>query len=224
MRSRSRRASGRCFVRRCGRAPAVLGGAPSRPLPEARTDPFDNESAFPMADEGDILTDINPDPAANGADTAPAAGIISQYIKDLSVENPNAPASYQWEDAPQVDLQMNIGAVAVNEEIHEVELKLNVTAKGEKGNVYLIELAYCALVGMRNLPQDQAHAFLYAEAPRIIFPFARRIVADASRDLGYQPLVLDPIDFTGLYAQRLQQRQAEGADPTEMAPAPGGDA
>jgi len=88
----------------------------------------------------------------------------------------------------------------------------NVTARAEQGNVYLIELAYCGLVGMRNLPDEQAHAFLYAEAPRILFPFARRVVADASRDLGYQPLMLDPIDFNGLYFQRLQQQaEAQGA-------------
>ena len=177
-----------------------------------------------MADEGDILTDINPDPAANGADNQPAAGLISQYIKDFSVENPNAPDAYQWDDTPQIDLQLNIGAKPVNDEVHEVELKLNVTAKGEKGNFYLIELAYCALVGMRNLPQDHAHAFLYAEAPRILFPFARRIVADASRDLGYQPLMLDPIDFNGLYMQRVQAQQAEGRDPVAESNAPGGDA
>ena len=164
-----------------------------------------------MADEGDILTDINSEPLPNGADTSPAAGIISQYIKDLSVENPNAPTSYQWQDQPQIDLQLNIGANPVSDEVHEVELKLNVTARVDQGNIYLIELSYCGLVGMRNLPDEQAHAFLYAEAPRILFPFARRVVADASRDLGYQPLMLDPIDFNGLYFQRLQQQaQAQG--------------
>lgn len=177
-----------------------------------------------MADEGDILTDINPDPAANGADNLPAAGIISQYIKDLSVENPNAPDSFQWKDQPNVDMQLNIGAKPVNDEIHEVEIKLNVTAKAEKGNVYLIELAYCGLVGMRNLPDDQAHAFLYAEAPRILFPFARRIVSDASRDLGFQPLMLDPIDFNGLYMQRMQQQQAAGQNPVADSNVSGGNA
>jgi preprotein translocase subunit SecB len=175
-----------------------------------------------MADEADILTDVTADPAPNGADTLPAAGIISQYIKDLSVENPNAPASYQWQEQPQIDLQLNIGAVQVDGEVHEVELKINVTAKAEQGNIYLIELSYCGLVGMRNLPDDQAHAFLYAEAPRILFPFARRVIADASRDLGFQPLMLDPIDFNGLYFQRLQQ-QAEAQGQAE-ASAPAADA
>lgn len=165
-----------------------------------------------MADEGNILTDVNPDPLPNGADTTPAAGMISQYIKDMSVENPNAPHAFQWNEAPQIDLQLNIGAQPVSEEVHEVELKINVTAKTDKGNVYLVELAYCGLVGMRNLPDEQAHAFLYAEAPRILFPFARRVIADATRDLGFQPLLLDPIDFNGLYFQRLQQQAAAGGE------------
>ncbi|MDZ4369470.1 MAG: protein-export chaperone SecB, partial [Afipia sp.] len=112
-----------------------------------------------MADEGDVITDLNMNPAPNGEDTQPVAGIISQYIKDLSVENPNAPASYQWTDQPQIDLQFNIGATPVSDQIHEVELKVNVTAKAEQGNAYLIELSYCGLVGMRNLPDEQMHAF-----------------------------------------------------------------
>ena len=162
-----------------------------------------------MADEANILTDLNMNPAPNGEDTQPVAGIISQYVKDLSVENPNAPASYQWADQPQIDLQFNIGAVPVNDEVHEVELKINITAKAEQGNAYLVELSYCGLVGMRNMPDEQVHAFLYAEAPRILFPFARRIIADATRDAGYQPLMLDPIDFNGLYIQQLQRKAEE---------------
>jgi preprotein translocase subunit SecB len=165
-----------------------------------------------MADEGDILTDLNLDPAAgNGADNQPVAGVISQYVKDFSVENPNAPESYQWEGAPNIDLQFNIGANRVSEEIHEVELKINVSAKSDKGSIYLIELSYCGLVGMRNLPDEHQHAFLYAEAPRILFPFARRVIADATRDAGFQPLMLDPIDFNGLYMQQLQRKAEEEA-------------
>lgn len=163
-----------------------------------------------MADEGDVLTDLDGNPAApNGADTQPTAGIITQYVKDFSVENPNAPDVYQWEDQPKIDLQFNIGANQVNDEVHEVELKINLTATADKGNVYLIELAYCAMVGMRNMPEDQVHAFLFAEAPRILFPFARRIIADAVRDAGFPPMMMDPIDFNGLYIQQLQAKRAE---------------
>ncbi|GAA4642863.1 protein-export chaperone SecB [Pontixanthobacter gangjinensis] len=164
-----------------------------------------------MADEGDILTDLNMDPAPNGADTSPVAGIISQYVKDLSVENPNAPASFQYTDQPQIDLQFNIAAKPVNDEVHEVELKINVSAKAEQGSVYLVELAYCGLVGMRNMPEEQMHAFMYAEGPRLLFPFARRVIADATRDAGFQPLMLDPVDFNGLYMQQLQQKAEQEA-------------
>jgi preprotein translocase subunit SecB len=172
-----------------------------------------------MADEGDIISQLNldgdggPGNAGNGADTAPAVGIISQYVKDLSVENPHAPDSFQWQDTPQVDVQFNIGSRNLNPEVHEVELKITVTSKHEGGTGFLVELAYCGLVGMRNLSDDQAHPFLFAETPRLLFPFARRIVADAIRDAGYPPMMLEPIDFNGLYMQQLAQREQErGAD------------
>lgn len=170
-----------------------------------------------MADENDTLTDLNMDPGAgaNGADNQPMAGLIAQYIKDLSVENPNAPTCYQWTDQPNVDVQFNIGAAPVNEEVHEVELKIVVGAKMSQGNLYLVELSYAGLVGLRNIPEDAAHAFLYAEAPRLLFPFARRVIADATRDAGFAPLMLDPMDFGALYQQQLAQRQAEGKNPFE---------
>ena len=166
-----------------------------------------------MADEGSILTDLGIDSdtqgAANGADNQPAAGIISQYVKDMSVENPNAPACYQWQEGPQLDVQFNIAAENVEGEVHEVELKIAVKATTGEGTAYLVELSYCGLIGMRNLPEEQQHAFLYAEAPRILFPFARRVIADAVRDAGFAPLMLEPIDFNGIYLQQLQARQAE---------------
>ena len=183
-----------------------------------------------MADEGDILTDLGMDPVAggngagNGADTQPTAGIISQYIKDLSVENPNAPQSFQWQGQPQVDVQFNIGADQVSDEVHEVELKVNATAKHDNGTIYLVELSYCGLIGLRNMPEDQGHMFLFAEAPRLLFPFARAVIADAVRDAGFPPLVLDPIDFGGLYMQRLAEKEREEAAAGGAPAAPTGDA
>ncbi len=166
-----------------------------------------------MADDGNIISNLDMSSEANGQDNAPAAGIISQYIKDLSVENPNAPESFQWEDAPEMDVQFNIGARRITDEVHEVELKIAVNAKTDKGSSYIIDLAYCGLIGMRNLDEGQAHAFTFAEAPRILFPFARRIIADAVRDAGYPPLMLEPLDFNGLYMEQLmaQQEAAQGA-------------
>jgi preprotein translocase subunit SecB len=89
-------------------------------------------------------------------------------------------------------------------------MKIVVTAKAEAGTAYIVDLAYCGLVGMRNLDEGQAHAFTFAEAPRIIFPFARRVLADAVRDAGFPPLMLEPIDFNGLYVQQLASQQGEG--------------
>lgn len=178
-----------------------------------------------MAEEGDVLTNLdNPVAGANGADNQPAAGIITQYVKDLSVENPNAPDVFQWTDAPKVDVQFNIGAQPKGEQVTEVELKINITASSAKGTAYIVELSYCGLIGIRNIPEDQAHAFLFAEAPRILFPFARRVVADAVRDAGFPPLMVDPIDFNGLYIQQLQAKRAQEAAAAGNTPSPTGDA
>jgi preprotein translocase subunit SecB len=169
-----------------------------------------------MAEEGDVLTDLNqPNVNGNGADTAPVAGIISQYVKDLSVENPKAPESFGWNEAPELDVQFNISGRVVSDEVQEVTLRVSVTAKMQQGTAYIVELSYCGLVGMRNMPDDQKHAFVYAEAPRFLFPFARRVIADATRDAGFQPLMLDPIDFTAIYVQQLQSQQQAGDAPAE---------
>lgn len=168
-----------------------------------------------MADDEGVLTNLDNNdaggPQPNGVDTGPAVGIITQYVKDLSVENPSAPDVFQWAEPPQVDVQFNIGAEPVAPDVHELTLKLTLTASSQRGTMYIVDLAYCGLVGMRNVPEDQAHAFLYAEGPRLLFPFARRVVADAVRDAGFPPLMVDPVDFNGLYAQQLAARRAEEA-------------
>jgi preprotein translocase subunit SecB len=172
-----------------------------------------------MADEGDVLTDLNQS-NGNGADNGPVAGIITQYVKDLSVENPKAPESFSWTEAPELDVQFNIASRQVSDEVQEVELKVSASAKTQHGTAYIVELSYCGLVGMRNMPDEQKHAFMYAEAPRFLFPFARRVIADATRDAGFAPLVLDPIDFSAIYQQQLQARQEQGG---EAPPTPGAD-
>jgi preprotein translocase subunit SecB len=168
-----------------------------------------------MADEGDVLTNLDSltSNGGNGSDTGPVAGLLTQYVKDLSVENPRAPESFQWTEQPALDVQFNIGARKVSDEVSEVELKVSVNAKSSQGTAYIVELAYCGLVGMRNMAEEQKHAFTYAEAPRILFPFARRVIADAVRDAGFAPLLLDPIDFNGLYIQQLQQQQQDVGAP-----------
>ncbi|MGB5077101.1 MAG: protein-export chaperone SecB, partial [Sphingorhabdus sp.] len=135
-------------------------------------------------EEGTIVSE---NVKANGEDTAPAVGMLSQYIKDLSVENPQAPHSFNWGETPQIDVQVNIQVNAVSEEVHEVALKLAVKAESEQGVHFSVELDYATLFGLRNVTEEQAHPFLFGEAPRLMFPFARRVVADAVRDAGYPP-------------------------------------
>lgn len=147
------------------------------------------------------------EPLANGADTGPAIGVISQYVKDLSFENPAAPQIFQSTTAPEMDVQFNIGASQVSEDVHEVVLKVEVKAEVEGKVAFLVDLTYAGLFGLRNIPAEHIQPFLLGEAPRIIFPFARRVLADAVRDGGFQPLMLEPIDFNALY---LQQAQAQG--------------
>ncbi len=172
------------------------------------------ETEYYMADEEGNFTleNINSDaPVANGEDTAPQVGMLNQYVKDLSVENPNAPQSYSWDSQPQVDVQVNIEVNAITDEVNEVAMKLSVKASVNEGVQFSVELFYGTLFGLRNVSDEQAHPFLFGEAPRLMFPFARRVVADAIRDAGFPPLVLEPIDFNALYIQQLQQAEAMAA-------------
>jgi len=159
-------------------------------------------------DEGaiDTLT-----PASNGSDTMPQVGVVAQYVKDLSFENPNAPAVFQWQSQPQTDVQVNIGTMLAGPDLHEVTLKIDITATAPEGTAFRAELLYAGLFALTNIPADQLQPFLLAEAPRILFPFARKIIADATIEGGFPPLRLDPIDFTGLYLQSAAQAAAEGS-------------
>jgi preprotein translocase subunit SecB len=145
----------------------------------------------------------------NGADTAPQIGLIQQYVIDLSFENPNAPAVYQFQAQPQIDVNFNIGAQKLADDVHEVALKIELSAKSEDRVAFQVELVFAGLFGVRNVSDEQLQPFLFAEAPRLLFPFARRIVADCVRDGAFPPLLLDPIDFGALYMQRAAQAQAQ---------------
>lgn len=147
-------------------------------------------------------------PVANGSDTAPAVGVLSQYVKDYSFENPNAPGIYQKQGKFGFDVQFNIGSAQVGDDVFEVVLKIEVRADVDGQVAYVIDLSYGGLFGLRNIPADQVEAFLLGEAPRILFPFARRVIADAVRDGNFPPLMLEPLDFGGLYMQ--QKAQAMG--------------
>ena len=148
----------------------------------------------------------------DGDDQAPQFGIISQYVKDLSFENPNAPAVYQWQGQPQIDVNFNIGANKVADDVHEVALRIEISAKAQAQTAFQIELLYAGLVATRNIPPEQLQPVLLAEVPRLLFPFARRTISDAVIDGGFPPLLLEPFDFGALYMQQAAQGQAEGGE------------
>ena len=147
-----------------------------------------------------------PEPLTNGADHSPQVGILAQYTKD----NPNAPGSLQAQGQPQIEVNVNVNAQKVGEDVFEVDLKISASAKSPEGvTSFIVELVYGGLFGLRNIPDEALEPFLVVEAPRILFPFARRIIADASRDGGFPPLMLEPIDFATLY---MAQREANIGD------------
>lgn len=165
--------------------------------------------------------------SGSGPDGEPQIAVLTQYIKDLSVESPNSPAVFQWQVQPQVDVQFNINVNNVSEEVHEVVLKVNVSAKSENGPHFLIDLSYAGLLGLRNLPEEAVGPFLLIEAPRLLFPFVRQVIADAVQQTGFPPLLLEPIDFNAVYMQQLQaldgQENGEGQPAADASPPPEGD-
>ncbi|WP_293941584.1 protein-export chaperone SecB [Sphingomonas sp.] len=163
-----------------------------------------------MADEQTPAT--TPDTAPQIDDDLPQAATIAQYIKDLSVENPNAPAVYQWGVQPLLDVQFNIAINKITDDVHEVALKIEVSAKSNEGTHFHVDLAYGGVFAFRNLPEEALPPFLLVEAPRLLFPFARQIVADAVQNTGFPPLLLDPIDFGAAYMAQVEAANA-GQEP-----------
>ena len=164
-----------------------------------------------MADQDDSLPTDDTAQQANGAmdpANAPQVAGIAQYIKDMSVENPSAPGVFQWQGQPQIDVQFNIMVNRVNEEVHEVMLKITLKADSDQGTHFVVELAYAGLFGLRNIPEEAMPPFLLIEAPRLLFPFARQIIAEQVQNLGFPPVLLDPIDFASAYMAQLEQSGA----------------
>ena len=142
--------------------------------------------------------------------TAPQLAVLGQYVKDLSFENPNAPASFQAKEQPKIDVAIDLRANRMAEEVFEIDLKFSAKATHGEKTAFVAELVYTGLFGIKNVPPEQIEAVCLIECPRMIFPFARRVLADMTRDGGFPPLMLDPIDFVGLYQQRLAERKEKG--------------
>jgi preprotein translocase subunit SecB len=146
---------------------------------------------------------------ANQQTSAPSVAINAQYVKDLSFENPGAPATLvAQKEAPKIEIALNLEAKAIQADAHEVTLQITATAKAGETALFVVELSYAGLFTLANIPQDQKEMILLIHCPTILFPFARRVLSDATRDGGFQPLMLEPIDFAGLYQQRKVQEAA----------------
>ena len=136
----------------------------------------------------------------------------AQYIKDLSFENPRAPQSLiQQTTQPSVDINVDVKAQNLGPEVFEVVLTISATARSQDEPVFLVELAYGTVVTVKNTPQEMLAPLILVETPRIVFPFARAIIANATRDGGFPPLMINPIDFAELL--RRQQVDAQVAPP-----------
>ena len=158
------------------------------------------------------MADQEPNAGGNGADESqPQVSILAQYVKDLSVENPSAPQVYSWQVQPQLDVQFNLSVNNAAEGTHEVSLKFDISARSDNGVHFVIDLSYAGLFAIRNVPEVALPPFLLIEAPRLLFPFARQIIAEAIANTGFPPLMLDPIDFASAYMAQLEAAQQQQA-------------
>ena len=133
----------------------------------------------------------------------PQLNVLAQYVKDLSFENPNAPRSLQQQQQPpKINIQINVNAKPLAENEYEVELKIEGRAEVPSLFLFSFDLLYAGVFRIQNVPQENVHAVVMIECPRLLFPFAREIIATAVRNGGFPPLMIDPVDFVALYRQK----------------------
>ena len=136
--------------------------------------------------------------------------VHAQYIKDLSFENPNAPrVLMETSTQPDVEITVNVSAQPINEDQYEVTLNLAAKASTEDTTLFLVDLTYAGLVTPEGAVADEINPLIMIEAPRLLFPFARAIISDSTRDGGFMPLNIQPVDFVAVYQHNLAQK----ADP-----------
>ena len=140
--------------------------------------------------------------------------VLAQYVKDLSFENPGAPNSLRQTQQPQISVSVNVSANPITESEAEVELRLEGKAEVTGTVIFNVELVFAGVFRVQNVPSEHLHPMMMIECPRLLFPFAREIVATAVRNGGFPPLLLEPIDFVALYQQRMAQLQGQPAPTT----------
>ena len=167
-----------------------------------------------MAEEKSQKDKQNETPAAaanDGKASQASLNVLTQYVKDLSFESPGAPRTLtQREKSPSISINVNVNANPLGGSDYDVLLTLNARAEGaDKSVVFNVELVYGGVFRVQNFPQEHVLPVLFVECPRLLFPFARQIIADATRNGGFPPLMVDPIDFARMFQQRIAEEQAK---------------
>lgn len=147
--------------------------------------------------------------APANANAAPGYSLVGQYIRDLSFENPGAPGSVLLGGPnPNFNVTINVGVKKQADDLYAVELNLTAKAERETTVLFNVELVYGGVFRLRNIPENQLAPLLMIEAPRVLFPFARHVLANTVQLGGFPPLMMEPVDFQQLYLQNLQSMQA----------------
>ena len=144
--------------------------------------------------------------------TEPQFAIQKIYLKDVSLESPNAPAVFadgEW--APEINVQLNSAHQTIGENVYEVVLTITITAKQNEKTAFLVEIKQAGLFTLSGFPKENLEGMLGAYCPEALFPFAREAVADFINKGGFPPLILNPVNFNALYTQQVQQQQAAAA-------------
>ncbi|MBD8066479.1 protein-export chaperone SecB [Devosia sp. PTR5] len=140
----------------------------------------------------------------------PSMNLVGQYIRDLSFENPNAPASLMGGASnPAFNVSISVGVKKQSDEVYAVELTLNAKANREETVLFNVELVYGGIFRLRNIPEAQLSGLLMIECPRLIFPFARQVLASITQQGGFPPLMMEPVDFAAIYRQNLAKLAAQ---------------
>ena len=159
-----------------------------------------------MADSNEPAAKAN----GNGNTAQPTLNVLAQYVKDLSFESPGAPNSLRGRDkAPGININVNVNANPLSDKEFDVNLTLNAKASFDKEVLFNVELVYGGVFRIEGFPQEHMLPILFIECPRLLFPFARQIIAEATRNGGFPPLLIDPIDFAGMFQQRMAEEQAK---------------
>ncbi len=159
------------------------------------------------------------DAAMDESGAPPRLSLQVQYIKDLSFENPNAPNSLRSQQGqPAINFNVDIEARALGNANYEVGLRITANASRSDKTLFLVELQYCSVFLIQNFPSERLESVCMIDCPRIMYPFARRIIAEATRKGGFAPLLLDPINFDVLYQQRHAKEASTLADLNTPAP------